>query len=139
MCSSDLNKFGRVFQIYLQADAAARVSPESLATLMVRNNAGAMVPLGTLADIGPASGPSAIGLYNLYPSATVIANPARGYSSGQGMELLTEIADRLSDRLETRVKVDLGKSKGRITVEFASLDDLRRILGIIDPADNQNA
>ena len=88
------NKFGRVFQIYLQADAAARVSPESLATLMVRNNAGAMVPLGTLADIGPASGPSAIGLYNLYPSATVIANPARGYSSGQGMELLTEIADR---------------------------------------------
>jgi ParB family chromosome partitioning protein len=46
---------------------------------------------------------------------------------------LTELADRLSDRLETRVKVDLGKSKGKITVEFASLDDLRRIVDIMDP------
>ena len=46
---------------------------------------------------------------------------------------LGELADRLSDRLETRVKVDLGKSKGKITVEFASLDDLRRIVDIMDP------
>ncbi|HEX4977493.1 MAG TPA: chromosome partitioning protein ParB, partial [Nocardioides sp.] len=40
---------------------------------------------------------------------------------------------RLSDRLETRVKVDLGKAKGRITVEFASLPDLERIVDIMDP------
>ena len=46
---------------------------------------------------------------------------------------LGEIAERLSDRLETRVKVDLGKSKGKITVEFASLEDLRRIIDVIDP------
>ncbi|NPC41759.1 ParB/RepB/Spo0J family partition protein [Nocardioides sp. zg-1230] len=46
---------------------------------------------------------------------------------------LDELADRLSDRLETRVKVDLGKAKGKITVEFASLDDLRRIVDIMDP------
>jgi ParB family chromosome partitioning protein len=46
---------------------------------------------------------------------------------------LAELADRLSDRLETRVKVDLGKAKGKITVEFASLDDLRRIVDIMDP------
>ena len=46
---------------------------------------------------------------------------------------LNELADRLSDRLETRVKVDLGKAKGKITVEFASLDDLRRIVDIMDP------
>ncbi|GAA5105214.1 ParB/RepB/Spo0J family partition protein [Alloalcanivorax gelatiniphagus] len=46
---------------------------------------------------------------------------------------LGELADRLSDRLETRVKVDLGKAKGKITVEFASLDDLRRIVDIMDP------
>jgi ParB family chromosome partitioning protein len=46
---------------------------------------------------------------------------------------LTELAERLSDRFETRVKVDLGKSKGRISVEFASLDDLRRIVEIMDP------
>ena len=47
---------------------------------------------------------------------------------------LAELADRLSDRFETRVKVDLGRSKGKITVEFASLDDLRRIVAIMDGA-----
>jgi ParB family transcriptional regulator, chromosome partitioning protein len=46
---------------------------------------------------------------------------------------LTELADRLSDRLETRVKVDLGRSKGRITVEFASMEDLQRIVDVMDP------
>ena len=46
---------------------------------------------------------------------------------------LADLAERLSDRFETRVKVDLGKAKGRITVEFASLDDLRRIVDIMDP------
>jgi ParB family transcriptional regulator, chromosome partitioning protein len=46
---------------------------------------------------------------------------------------LKDIADRLSDRFETRVKVDLGQRKGRISVEFASLDDLRRIVDIMDP------
>ena len=46
---------------------------------------------------------------------------------------LTELADRLSDRLETRVKVDLGQRKGKVTVEFATLDDLRRIVDVIDP------
>jgi ParB family transcriptional regulator, chromosome partitioning protein len=46
---------------------------------------------------------------------------------------LADLAARLSDRLETRVKVDLGRSKGKITVEFASLPDLERIVEIMDP------
>ena len=46
---------------------------------------------------------------------------------------LADLGERLSDRLETRVKVDLGQRKGKVTVEFASLDDLRRIVDIIDP------
>ena len=46
---------------------------------------------------------------------------------------LIELADRLSDRLETRVKVDLGQRKGKVTVEFATLEDLRRIVDVIDP------
>jgi len=45
---------------------------------------------------------------------------------------LAEVADRLSDRLETRVKVDLGRSRGKVTIEFASLDDLERIVAVID-------
>jgi ParB family chromosome partitioning protein len=47
---------------------------------------------------------------------------------------LVDLADRLSDRFETRVKVDLGKTKGRITVEFASIDDLERIVTLMDPS-----
>jgi ParB family transcriptional regulator, chromosome partitioning protein len=46
---------------------------------------------------------------------------------------LADLAARLSDRLDTRVKVDLGKSKGKITVEFASIPDLERIVAILDP------
>jgi len=46
---------------------------------------------------------------------------------------LTELGDRLSDRLETRVKLALGRSKGKITIEFASLSDLERIVAVIDP------
>lgn len=45
---------------------------------------------------------------------------------------LSELGERLGDRLETRVKVDLGKTKGKITVEFATMEDLRRIVGIIE-------
>ena len=55
---------------------------------------------------------------------------ARRRPAAPGLE---EIAERLSDRFETRVKVDLGRSKGKITVEFASLDDLRRIIEVMDP------
>ncbi|TYL55280.1 ParB/RepB/Spo0J family partition protein [Nocardioides sp. BGMRC 2183] len=46
---------------------------------------------------------------------------------------LTELSDRLGDRLETRVKIDLGKSKGKVTIEFANTGDLQRIVDLIDP------
>ncbi len=48
---------------------------------------------------------------------------------------LTDLADRLSDRFDTRVKVDIGRSKGKITIEFATVDDLERIVGIIGVED----
>ena len=50
-----------------------------------------------------------------------------------------DLADRLSDRFETRVKVDLGRPKGRITVEFASVDDLERIVALMAPDDRAAA
>jgi ParB family chromosome partitioning protein len=52
---------------------------------------------------------------------------------------LVDLADRLSDRFETRVKVDLGKNKGKITVEFATLDDLERIVSLMDPNKNSES
>lgn len=52
---------------------------------------------------------------------------------------LTDLADRLSDRFDTRVKVDIGRSKGKITIEFATVDDLERIVGIIGMDDDQGS
>ena len=51
---------------------------------------------------------------------------------------VADLAVRLSDRLETRVRVDLGRRKGRITVEFASLDDLERIVSLLDPQGDES-
>jgi ParB family chromosome partitioning protein len=45
---------------------------------------------------------------------------------------LMALADRLSDRFDTRVKVDVGRSKGKVTIEFGSMDDLHRILGVLE-------
>jgi len=53
--------------------------------------------------------------------------------AGRHLPLLDEVATRLSDRLDTRVKVALGKTRGRLTVEFATVDDLDRILSVLDP------
>src|SRR6201981_447521 len=53
-----------------------------------------MIPIGTLAKITPSVGPSLISLYNLYPSSTVIGLPAQGFSSGQSLKLMEEIADK---------------------------------------------
>ena len=89
---NQFNKFGRTFQVYAQADAQFRLTLRDIENLMVRNQQGDMVPLGTLATITPSVGPSLISLYNLYPSSTVIGLPAQGFSSGQSIALMEEIA-----------------------------------------------
>jgi HAE1 family hydrophobic/amphiphilic exporter-1 len=53
-----------------------------------------MIPIGTVAKITPSVGPSLISLYNLYPSSTIIGLPAQGFSSGQSLKLMEEIADK---------------------------------------------
>lgn len=85
-------KFGQVFPVYVQADASSRISSEDLRNYYVRNQSGSMVPLGTLTDVGPAVGPSIISLYNLYPSSNINGVAARGYSSGQGIQVMEELA-----------------------------------------------
>jgi hydrophobic/amphiphilic exporter-1 (mainly G- bacteria), HAE1 family len=91
---TQLNKFGQVFQVYVQAESTYRMRPDDIRNLKIKSPAGQMVPLGTLLDIREVAGPSLIGLYNLYPSATISGLPAAGFSSGQVMELLEQIADR---------------------------------------------
>ncbi|MBS4753188.1 ParB/RepB/Spo0J family partition protein [Nocardioides sp. zg-ZUI104] len=63
-------------------------------------------------------------------SGGTTARPRRSRPKAPGLE---DLSERLGDRLETRVKVDLGKSKGRITIEFANTGDLKRIVELIDP------
>jgi HAE1 family hydrophobic/amphiphilic exporter-1 len=89
---NQFTKFGRTFQVYAQADSIYRLTPRDIENMMVRNSLGDMIPLGTVATIKPSVGPSLISLYNLYPSATVIGLPATGYSSGQSMKLMEDIA-----------------------------------------------
>jgi HAE1 family hydrophobic/amphiphilic exporter-1 len=91
---NQFNKFGRTFQVYAQADAQFRLTGRDIANMMVRNSQGNMIPLGTVANVTPSIGPSLISLYNLYPSATIIGLPATGYSSGQSMTLMEEIAGK---------------------------------------------
>jgi hydrophobic/amphiphilic exporter-1 (mainly G- bacteria), HAE1 family len=89
------NKFGRTFQAYVQADAKFRLRPEDIANLPVRNAQGQSVPIGTLAEIVPTTGPPLISLYNLYPTATVIGIPVQGVSSGEAMALMEQMAARI--------------------------------------------
>ncbi len=86
------NKFGRTFQVYVQADSQFRLRPQDIELLPVRNKQGSMIPLGTMVKITPTFGPSLLSLYNLYPSSTVIGLPAAGFSSGQAIALMEEIA-----------------------------------------------
>jgi HAE1 family hydrophobic/amphiphilic exporter-1 len=91
---NQFNKFGRVFQVYTQADAQFRLTLRDIANMTVRNSNGDMIPIGTVAKITPTVGPSLISLYNLYPTATIVGLPAQGYSSGQSLNLMEQIAEK---------------------------------------------
>ncbi|MGZ3409574.1 MAG: efflux RND transporter permease subunit [Xanthobacteraceae bacterium] len=91
---SQFTKFGRTFQVYVQADARFRLRTDDIEKLNVRNQQGEMIPLGTLVKITPEVGPSLINLYNLYPAATVIGQPGRGFSSGEALTLMEEISQK---------------------------------------------
>jgi HAE1 family hydrophobic/amphiphilic exporter-1 len=91
---NQFNKFGRVFQVYTQAEPDTRLTLRDIQNMTVRNQNGDMIPIGTVAKITSSVGPSLISLYNLYPTATIVGLPAQGYSSGQSLSLMEEIADK---------------------------------------------
>lgn len=88
-------KFGKVFQVYVQAQASSRMSVENVRNFYVKNHAGEMVPLGTLTDMHPSVGPSIISMYNMYPSSNITGMPQQGYSSGQGIAAMEQMAKKL--------------------------------------------
>ena len=89
---NQFNKFGRTYQVYVQAESRYRLEPDDIRRLYVRNNQGKMVPVGTLADVRFETGPALISLYNLYPAAPVNGQAAPGYSSGQALKLMENMA-----------------------------------------------
>jgi HAE1 family hydrophobic/amphiphilic exporter-1 len=92
---NQFNKFGLTLQVYVQADSQFRLQPDDLMKLTVRSQDGQMIPIGSLARISPVVAPALIGLYNLYPSATIVAAPAQGFSSGQSMATMETLAKQI--------------------------------------------
>ncbi len=88
---NQFNKFGRTYQVYVQADSKFRLESSDINYLYTRNTNGEMVPIRTLSDIDVMAGPSLINLYNLYPSAYISGRAAPGLSSGQALNLMEQM------------------------------------------------
>jgi HAE1 family hydrophobic/amphiphilic exporter-1 len=95
---NQFNRFGRQWRVFLQAEGAERTSPADIAQFYVRNNDGAMVPLSTLEATQPAFGPQYTNRFNVYRAALVTGAPAAGYSSGQALSALEEVAAQTMPR-----------------------------------------
>ncbi|MFC5474752.1 efflux RND transporter permease subunit [Paraherbaspirillum soli] len=89
---NDFNKFGRTFQVRVQADAPFRAHAEDIGLLKTRNDKGEMVPLSSLLKMTQSHGPDQAARYNAFPSADVNGGPAPGYSTGQAQAAVERIA-----------------------------------------------
>ncbi|MGN6316376.1 efflux RND transporter permease subunit [Trinickia sp.] len=89
---NDFNRFGRVYQVRVQADAPFRARPDDILQLKTRNAAGEMVPLSSLVKVTPTFGPEMVVRYNGYTAADINGGPAPGYSSDQAQSAIQRIA-----------------------------------------------
>ncbi len=89
---NDFNLFGRVWKVMIQADEPYRLERADITKLEVRSNSGRMIPLATLLDVRDTVGPTVQARYNLYSSASITGDAAAGYSSGQSINAMQEIA-----------------------------------------------
>ncbi len=89
---NDFNKFDRIYHVNIQADASFRRRVEDIRQLEVRNSHGDMVPLGTVVKVEKTLGPQIINRYNLYPSAAINGSAAPGYSSGEALNIMEDMA-----------------------------------------------
>src|SRR5262249_7985283 len=89
---NDFNKFGRTWEVVVQAEGAYRNDVDKVKQLRVSNSSGGMVPLGAVLTVRPITGPILLMRYNMYPAAAIVGNTARGVSSGQGIETMQRLA-----------------------------------------------
>ena len=92
--ANDFNRFGRTYQVNVQAESSFRVQPEQIARLKTRNAHGDMVPLGSVLKVNRTYGPDQVMHYNGYPAAEITGGPAPGHSSGQAQAAMAELLGR---------------------------------------------
>jgi multidrug efflux pump len=92
---NDFNKFGRTWQVIVQAEGTFRDDPEKIKLLKVRNAQGQMVPLGAVLTVKEIGGPINIGRYNMYPAAAILGATEPGISTGQGIEEMEALCREL--------------------------------------------
>ena len=92
---NDFNKYGRVYRVYLQADAQFREKPSDIDKIYIKNAAGGMVPLSSVVKIKDIVGPYSLTRFNMYPAITINGMASQGVSSGQAMNTMGEISDRV--------------------------------------------
>jgi HAE1 family hydrophobic/amphiphilic exporter-1 len=90
--ANDFNLFGRVWRVMIQADEPYRLERADISKLEVRSRSGKIIPLATLLDVKDTVGPTVQARYNLYSSASITGDAAPGYSSGQSIATMEEIA-----------------------------------------------
>ncbi len=91
---NDFNRFGRTWQVNVQADAGYRKQIDDLKQIRIPNMYGKLVPLAAILKVRQENGPVLIMRYNMYPSAAINGTPANGISSGQAIELMEEVAKK---------------------------------------------
>jgi multidrug efflux pump len=91
---NDFNRFGRTYQVIVQADAAYRLHPEDIGRIRIRGAGGQMVALSSLLVPRNSFGPDRVQRYNTYVTADVNGGPAPGYSSGQAQDAMKRILDQ---------------------------------------------
>ncbi|MGF6413858.1 multidrug efflux pump subunit AcrB [Paraburkholderia sp. MM5482-R2] len=95
---NDFNRFGRVYQVRVQADAPFRQRADDILQLKTRNAAGEMVPLSSLVTVTPTYGPEMVVRYNGYTAADINGGPAPGFSSGQAQAAAERVAAEVLPR-----------------------------------------
>ena len=103
--ASNFNRFGKMYRVMIQSDPLSRKNLESLKNIKVRNNAGEMAPIAQFISVDKVYGPDIISRFNLYTSMKVMVAPASGYTSGQALAALAEVAGQ---NLPTGYTYELG-------------------------------
>jgi hydrophobic/amphiphilic exporter-1 (mainly G- bacteria), HAE1 family len=89
---NQFNRFGRQWRVFLQAEGETRVDPMQIGQFYVRNNTGGMVPLSAVQSLSPTFGPQFTNRFNAYRAVQITGAAAPGFSSGQAMAALDEVA-----------------------------------------------